>query len=852
MSSFEPRAAGSIITRPDPTKHVNYNLGMVLGVDDFTQEFAYVVGRDQWMARDLLGYGTACGLRVTIETGSSATPQVVVTPGAAVSPRGQLIRVNPTQCADLNDWLKLERNRPRLDAIAGSLSSTSLTLYVVLCYRECRTDQVPIPGEPCRSEEESMAASRVADDFSLELRFDAPDQREEDALRDFVAWLGQIEITDTPGVFANQEQIEEAIRNAAHLLTSPLASPLDYMFGSPPTSLRIRTGDVCDFLRAAFRIWVTELRPIWLGQGETASGNLPNEECVLLAELDVPILRAGTEWVVGDYAGLQVNEERRPFLLHLRMIQEWLECGLRERSPSDTVTPAVNFAQLPAPGSSQAYSRADHTHGTPNMTGDVTVTGGNHTLVGALRGKSLDQNVANPSQRNVLLFEANVWKAAPAPPIPLGGDVTGTSSFSTLTSIQGNQIIIQSFGVDALQDGQVLTFVGGGGAPPGPIDSSGEAGFDSPVSDEAGFDSPVSEDSETRPPDRASLDQTAEKSEEAKNIIVERSGGSWQPLYLKIQGVPVSHDKIPKPANNQVLTYVQEDATRDGIWKAMNLPASGGTTIGGTGGTTSGPTSLAGDVTGAPDHNTVVKLRGKDISTDAPQDQQVLTFAGGKWMPQSPPAPTMGGDVNGTSGDLTVTRIQNIPIAPIKPRALDILVFQDDNWQPGVVTRIQGVNVAAVNADDYKDGAVLTFSWGEGWVPKLPSTTSQKSVQHPDGGPYSIVAAGIVKGDESVRGGGGYNGLKAKVSKNQSGRLTISFNGYMNPELAPLESPFFYIVKALPVISPDNENQTMTIVFFEKYQQESIVLRVTEQGVLVPPDTLMEMEFMLEISRYDM
>ena len=29
----------------DPTKHVKYTLGMVLGVDDFDQEFAYLVRR---------------------------------------------------------------------------------------------------------------------------------------------------------------------------------------------------------------------------------------------------------------------------------------------------------------------------------------------------------------------------------------------------------------------------------------------------------------------------------------------------------------------------------------------------------------------------------------------------------------------------------------------------------------------------------------------------------------------------------------------------------------------------------------------------------------------------------------
>ena len=73
-------------TAPDPAKHVNYNVGMVLGVDDFTQEFAYLSGRDQWMARDLIGYGTVRGLKVATEIDSVKGPRVIVDPGVAVSP----------------------------------------------------------------------------------------------------------------------------------------------------------------------------------------------------------------------------------------------------------------------------------------------------------------------------------------------------------------------------------------------------------------------------------------------------------------------------------------------------------------------------------------------------------------------------------------------------------------------------------------------------------------------------------------------------------------------------------------------------------------------------------------------
>ena len=71
----------------DPTKHVNYSLGMVLGVDDFTQEFTYLSGRDRWLARDAIGYGTLWGLGVTMDVGD-AGPRVTVAPASRSTAQG--------------------------------------------------------------------------------------------------------------------------------------------------------------------------------------------------------------------------------------------------------------------------------------------------------------------------------------------------------------------------------------------------------------------------------------------------------------------------------------------------------------------------------------------------------------------------------------------------------------------------------------------------------------------------------------------------------------------------------------------------------------------------------------------
>jgi hypothetical protein len=173
---------------------VNYTLGMLLGVDDFVQESTYHNARRRELARELLGYGTAHGLQVSLEPHGDDGPRLRVSSGMAWLPSGTPVCVAPDQCCTLNTWLAAHASTVDT-ALAGSPSSpTSIILHVVLSYRDCTTDLVPIPGEPCRSDEELMQPSRVTDSFRLELRVAPPKQCEEDAIRDFVAWLADMPV----------------------------------------------------------------------------------------------------------------------------------------------------------------------------------------------------------------------------------------------------------------------------------------------------------------------------------------------------------------------------------------------------------------------------------------------------------------------------------------------------------------------------------------------------------------------------------------------------------------------------------------------------------------------------------
>ncbi|HEX5602785.1 MAG TPA: hypothetical protein VFX63_09555 [Pyrinomonadaceae bacterium] len=362
-SCFSSHTNSMTLAEPNPAKHVNFNVGMVLGVDDFTQEFAYLSGRDQWLARDLIGYGTVRGLNVRIEVDAIKGPRVVVEAGVALSPRGQLICVPAAQCAYLKDWVA--DHSEDLAPHVTSPPDSDLQLYVVLCYRNCPTDDVPIAGEPCRSEDKLMAPSRLSDDFVLELRLERPNQREEDAARDFMAWLKQVHISQTDPS-TPLDQFLQAIRDAAAVwLASPLSSPPgDFMFGSPPGSLVINLADASEYFRAAFRVWVTELRPRWIErwhgcaathiEGDAAG----DEDCVLLGQLDVPLLPISPGAFDIPNEPIPVNQNERPFLVHLRMLQEWMFATL-------AMTGGSGFEALALPAEAQ--------NTITNVDGPVTI-----------------------------------------------------------------------------------------------------------------------------------------------------------------------------------------------------------------------------------------------------------------------------------------------------------------------------------------------------------------------------------------------------------------------------------------------------------------------------------------------
>lgn len=369
---------GAGVTALDTNKRVNYTKGMLLGVDDFVQEQAWHIARRHELARELIGYGTARGLTVGTDASGGT---VKVGSGIGWTPSGTPVCVSDEQCANVTAWLRKQ------DATfkAGLGSGTSeLTVHVVLAYQGVPTDKVPVPGEPCRSEDALTANSRIADCFQLTLRTQAPPQLEEDAIRDFADWLAQVPVDLSSPPMTDTEFLQSLKDAAEGWLTPSSPPPTDFMLGSPPVGL----GSTDELMRVALRLWVTELRPIWrarYGCGPNPIAPGTDDDAFLLATVTLSVDGTNLSGVVTG-----IDESRRPLLLSLRMLQELILQNPAPEAAQD-VTPALSFGLDPEVGVLSEYARADHSHGTPelpDLAGDVTGDITANTVV-ALRNRGI-------------------------------------------------------------------------------------------------------------------------------------------------------------------------------------------------------------------------------------------------------------------------------------------------------------------------------------------------------------------------------------------------------------------------------------------------------------------------------
>ncbi len=325
-STFTPAPDAAL----DPLQRVNYTFGMVLGVDDFRQEHAYLAARDERALRETIGYGVITGLSVAAPKPASASEgqQVRVAPGLALMPDGRLVGVAAEQCANLQTWLDAELAR-------DATTAAKTTVYVLLRYAEASGSPVPIPGEPCRDESELSADARIADSFALDFSWTPPDASEDLALRAVVAWIRGIKVRSTAPagqtLLTFQTQVEAGLKEAITVAwgdphaptpampasaTPPLPEPSKVSLPTPPKELQIPRAEVAAYYAAAFEVWTRLLRSGFMAHhGPVPVAESVAERALLLAAVDAKLGAGGTR---------AVRMLGRPQLLHLRLLQEWL------------------------------------------------------------------------------------------------------------------------------------------------------------------------------------------------------------------------------------------------------------------------------------------------------------------------------------------------------------------------------------------------------------------------------------------------------------------------------------------------------------------------------------------------
>jgi hypothetical protein len=309
----------------DPKKRLNYEFGMVLGVNDFRQEQEHHEWKHRLNNKWLHGYGTVYGLQVSAaNVPSNDDVEIRISPGYAITPQGNGVSVEYVQCGQLNQWLQRHKNDSNFPSSAGRHR-----VFVTLCYDECLTELVPIAGQACASDDESAKPSRILESFKIEYAWQAPpEQLIEEKIRAFGKLMQRVQFvsdSSSPPELDDSELLIELIRDLGIVVASPpivSSPPL-----SPPATIRLLEKTASVTWRRALNIWVTEVYPNILNAAHLISKENA-EDCLLLAAINFNLNATGNLVL----ETVTIDESERPVLVSDRLKQE-LFCLIGGRTP---------------------------------------------------------------------------------------------------------------------------------------------------------------------------------------------------------------------------------------------------------------------------------------------------------------------------------------------------------------------------------------------------------------------------------------------------------------------------------------------------------------------------------------
>ena len=354
-----------------PDLRVNYNFGLVLGVNEFKQEQEYFLQKDYLYNRAFEGYGTVSGLRVTAEWLKGEDVQITVGSGMAIDQFGRPIIIRQAQCARLVAWLKrqeekkkgiIEDHRPegrkkkkeeRERQEEKEEEERDLRVYVIARYDDYPDGQVPIAGQACNTGDTDPIYSRIHDSYNIDFSWDPPAMPAWESVRCFAKMMARVRIS-SDAERNDTEEIIEQVRKLDNPDSVPLCAPPrrdddDDRDGGDDRDDRddwddeddeernprwyIPTAEARESLDRIFTVWVTEVRPKLLPNLlDPALAGTDARPDILLAHIDFTL---DDDWddkdpKIEEHGFDPPDNSGRPFLLPTQVMQELLLLGHRQ------------------------------------------------------------------------------------------------------------------------------------------------------------------------------------------------------------------------------------------------------------------------------------------------------------------------------------------------------------------------------------------------------------------------------------------------------------------------------------------------------------------------------------------